>query len=125
MRISDWSSDVCSSDLRVLLGDRETGCTEQAGGEVLVAGDVDRDRARLRGHRGADPLGVHTLAELDQRVLVEPDPRDVARHGLVDDGLGGGSEGGALGPLDAGLERGLPVEEIGRASWRERVCQYV
>ena len=95
---------------RLLLGHRQAGRAEQTGGQVLVGGDVDRDRAGLRRHRGADALGVHALAELHQRVLVQADPRDVARDRLVDDRLGGGPEGGALGAQDEGVELGLEVE---------------
>src|SRR3546814_4317623 len=65
MRISDWSSDVCSSDLQSPVA---------AAGDHLV-GAVDAARLHLR--RRLDP--------------------------------------GAA----------LPLDEIGRASCRERVCQYV
>jgi hypothetical protein len=40
------------------------------------------------------------LAELDEGVLVEPDPRDVAGDRLVDDGLRGRAERRALRPAD-------------------------
>src|SRR3546814_9346454 len=60
MRISDWSSDVCSSDLD----------------EALAPGHLDDDV-------GAQPSAI------------------------------------AIDDADLGLEK------IGRASWRERVCQYV
>src|SRR3546814_10195448 len=83
MRISDWSSDVCSSDLDARSGD------ESRNGDVQVADVVVQRRAEL----------------LD---LVLPDA-DLA------------------GP-DAELEeavREVANEEIGRASCRERVCQYV
>src|SRR3546814_6842074 len=72
MRISDWSSDVCSSDL------------EQLG------------PGRRAGHLAA---GADSAAVLDLR---PPDRR--AQH-------------------QAGL--GMMNMEIGRASCRERVCQYV
>ena len=94
----------------VLLRDREAGGAEQPGGEVLVGGDVDRDRGGRRGHRGADPLGVDALAELDQGVLVEPDPGDVPRDRLVEDRLGRGAERRALGAQDEVLELLVPVE---------------
>ena len=95
---------------RLLLGHRQAGRTEQPGGEVLVGGHVDGDRAGGRGHGGADPLLVHALAELHQRVLVEPDPGDVAGDGLVEDRLRGGAERGALRAQDERLELGVPVE---------------
>src|SRR3546814_8235583 len=71
MRISDWSSDVCSSDLR------ETEPEEAKGARL---GNSDRGRAGLRVIDEV-PIAVHT-----RRIL----------HA-----------------------------QIGRASCRERVCQYV
>src|SRR3546814_8100524 len=68
MRISDWSSDVCSSDLRA------------AGG----LGREEIEQLRARADVGAVQLGVAAAA---------------AAHG--------------------------DEAEIGRASCRERVCQYV
>src|SRR3546814_5852686 len=80
MRISDWSSDVCSSDL----GNQSRLAAEQM---------------RSTGNVEDQPVGG-----------VERDERRVARAALRDPvepcGVGGGVE-------------------IGRASWRERVCQYV
>src|SRR3546814_2390711 len=75
MRISDWSSDVCSSDL--------------AGDEILVSDSVYRPTRRFCDHV-PKRLGVKTIYY---------DP-------LI---------GGAIASLI----------KIGRASCRERVCQYV
>src|SRR3546814_1010708 len=57
MRISDWSSDVCSSDLHVR-PDRslrhpfhDRGRPED-GGAFLVAGDDEAERARMMGNLG-------------------------------------------------------------------------
>ncbi len=94
----------------LLLGHRQPGRAEQPGGEVLVGGDVDGDRAGGRGHRRPDPLLVDALAELDQRVLVEPDPGDVARDRLVEDRLGRRPERRALGTQDERLQLRVPVE---------------
>src|SRR3546814_20668116 len=71
MRISDWSSDVCSSDL-----------------------------ARPR------PLGLVLVQALTAR-------REIESAGIVDTA---GLPGLRLQPA---------IEQIGRASGRERVCQYV
>src|SRR3546814_9208206 len=79
MRISDWSSDVCSSDLH-----RDKGI----GGAV-----TDMNDHRDREHGSGRQIG------LDEQ---QPE-RDAERCGAVDQ------------------ER----PEIGRASCRERVCQYV
>src|SRR3546814_3666981 len=84
MRISDWSSDVCSSDL--VVGGWGQGCT------LLV-------------RRCPEPAGAATTS-------------DNRGHGGRDQQRGGDR-----------LERGdtgvAPDCEIGRASCRERVCQYV
>src|SRR3546814_1910236 len=79
MRISDWSSDVCSSDLAV----------------ALHPGDRLRDRRAALVQALGDPGAQRDDVLLDQ---------------LVD-----GSQV-HLGGVD---------QEIGRASCRERVCQYV
>src|SRR3546814_1997207 len=70
MRISDWSSDVCSSDLR----------TRRAGGGRGAGG-----RAGAAAHHGGD-TGIQRLLD---------------------------------------LLRADEMDKIGRASCRERVCQYV
>src|SRR3546814_4569408 len=84
LRISDWSSDVCSSDLALILLEALEG---------LGAGkDVGRDLRLRRPRPRLDHLG----------------------QGLL---LVGGI---AFHHLDQ-----VGDEEIGRASCRERVCQYV
>ena len=45
---------------------REARRIEEAVGQLLVRRDVHRDAARPAGHRGADPLLVDALAELDE-----------------------------------------------------------
>src|SRR3546814_7130338 len=75
MRISDWSSDVCSSDLT----------------DGIVRHHVDDAQA-------------HEGGEADRR------PAVVGEH----------QEGAAVGD-----EAAVQGDEIGRASCRERVCQYV
>src|SRR3546814_21066092 len=84
MRISDWSSDVCSSDLTC---------------------------AQSRGHRVPHQLSVAS----------------------VDNGWPHGSKGIAVwratlervAAFEFGQPDGAIENEIGRASCRERVCQYV
>src|SRR3546814_5202766 len=79
MRISDWSSDVCSSDL---LGERlldlaesaalEEGAARQAQGTRLVFG-LDR------GNQGGGVIGQQPLRERKGR-LAQAVPREVADH---------------------------------------------
>src|SRR3546814_2121727 len=86
MRISDWSSDVCSSDLRVLDVDRRAAA---------------KDALAQRGdHLGALDHLADGQATLGTAIDLGDDA--ILRH--VDEATG---------------------QEIGRASCRERVCQYV
>src|SRR3546814_1860636 len=98
MRISDWSSDVCSSDL-----------LEHQGG-------IRRDRAAGRAR-----LAVAEFARDPQLVLAAHRHQlhafGPARRHLLQ------REHGRLAALVRTVE--LRTVEIGRASWRERVCQYV
>src|SRR3546814_17933668 len=103
MRISDWSSDVCSSDLLGLLGGQR--------------GHVERI-----GDRTARQVGRHLLGDLQRHLLlrlrrrgaevrcgddrVEPEPPVL------------------LGRLDGEDVEPRAADKSGRASWRERVCQY-
>src|SRR3546814_9453674 len=80
MRISDWSSDVCSSDLDENL---------HVGEQYLAALEMVEQAARRRDQH-VDPAIEPLL------LLGKGDAADQERHG-----------------------------EIGRASCRERVCQYV
>src|SRR3546814_4767717 len=89
MRISDWSSDVCSSDLTIgsdlvrRLGALDLGALRAMDGETLTV--------------AATKAGFAPQGTIDGHVL----PRQV---------------------IDT-FDRG--EQEIGRASCRERVCQYV
>src|SRR3546814_13370210 len=87
MRISDWSSDVCSSDLWPCL----------RGG---VCGKQDPDRSSRRWWKGR--------FRLRSRLPMNPGPES---------GPGRGD--------DCSVPRGGVDLQIGRASCRERVCQYV
>src|SRR3546814_11892698 len=100
MRISDWSSDVCSSDLWPdnHLGDRD---------DIVMVGQQQElfDALKALGKQivvvltNGRPLAVNTVAE-QANALIE--------------GWYGGEQGGTA-----------MADEIGRASCRERVCQYV
>src|SRR3546814_16882966 len=109
MRISDWSSDVCSSDLIGF----ENGQVGHGGSAIL----------KLSKKKGAEALPRH------------PDSSPIAglcfrqgSLGLSNDRL----EGVAFMHCDIGQDlaiqfdtRKLQTVQIGRASCRERVCQYV
>src|SRR3546814_6521525 len=98
MRISDWSSDVCSSDLHmVCLDQTRAGFNAEA-----WTADVTLDLPDL--HTGTD-----------RRVEFFGIGFEIVGH-LIFSGEGIGVEPLELQPWKA---------EIGRASCRERVCQYV
>src|SRR3546814_7620563 len=92
MRISDWSSDVCSSDLQRLGFDKPPAPT------------LDTLRQLQRRHTAEFPF--ETLSTL----LGQPVPIDLksVERKVFEQGRGG-----------------YCYEQIGRASCRERVCQYV
>src|SRR3546814_15902034 len=132
MRIRDWSSDVCSSDLPLqteILGRSVTShtlriedCLVRPKGSIVRVLHVEQLALELRGimsakrtgNGDAGALGEHGIAIDDD--LVEPllaiadmvpVPIAIAEVGVI---------------IDLHLIAG---PEIGRASWRERVCQYV
>src|SRR3546814_14535617 len=120
MRISEWSSDVCSSDLIIVihLHDDAPGCrTEQYGRQPAQS-------------RQFESLHVYfysswTIANnLDQR---RESIHRHRRHGFVFP-----TTRSAGDRITAGMSRRSAVEfhdaghvEIGRASCREGVCKYV
>src|SRR3546814_19956612 len=100
MRISDWSSDVCSSDLRI--------------------GELSRGYATDR--KGLLPSASRRRRDLESRDGIE----EVTQARLIVGGKRGRAEHrdrrrDVLHPLLA-LLRGQ--DKIGRASGRESVCKY-
>src|SRR3546814_6053973 len=100
MRISDWSSDVCSSDLLVAVAEATAaGRDPRVLGETLIASlrdaflatmgapdrrlpDADRDRAAALGSRlGAAGLtrALEVLGEALVELAKKPDPRKIGR----------------------------------------------
>src|SRR3546814_6528795 len=106
MRISDWSSDVCSSDLR----GREADNQHRGPDIVDILREIDRhDAAGTKEHRDlAREIG--RVAGLDESRR-QPAAGDAAEVGYQ---------------IDGGERQAEALEvQIGRASCRERVCQYV
>src|SRR3546814_5021070 len=100
MRISDWSSDVCSSDLVVeepahVRGDRRREIAACLRGLYRVGPGRQPVQPHIHG-----PQAIHAFRE---NAVVEDDQRVV-------DGCTSLSE---------------CIAEIGSASWWESVCQYV
>src|SRR3546814_15819617 len=117
MRISDWSSDVCSSDLR--LGGRSI--YDPAVIVVLIAVSRFDEINAAYGRNVGD-----TLLEAIGRRLSRMVDDDDGESTLVSR-LGGAEFAIALsGPVTLAEASFLAQRvEIGRASCRERVCQYV
>src|SRR3546814_11865273 len=99
MRISDWSSDVCSSDL-FEIGFALTG---EADDEIARDGDVGARRTDALDHLQIGFDAVAAVHRGEDAVATRLHRQVEEGHQLVD----------------------LAMREIGRASGRERVCQSV
>src|SRR3546814_14440015 len=97
MRISDWSSDVCSSDLEAL---ETTGLADSA----------DKP-AGVLAHGQKQWLEIGMLLVQNADVLLLDEPVAGMSHEEREE--------------TGNLLRRIGGQQIGRASCRERVCQYV
>src|SRR3546814_13722358 len=124
MRISDWSSDVCSSDLELLRSQpdlaRSTAVEELLRFCSPVAcGAVRRLTAAVELHgvtlpRGSTLLGMLTSANRDESPLPEPDLLDLTRDPTPHLAFAFGAHLRICQRLASG-----------RAAGRERVCKAV
>src|SRR3546814_2478143 len=79
MRISDWSSDVCSSDLRARL--RQQLAVVLARGEQAVAEVGRQDQHRRHAERGTgQAAGVALHAGRGQRLVASSEERRVGKE---------------------------------------------
>src|SRR3546814_7523022 len=107
MRISDWSSDVCSSDLLARTAKDAAQFEERfwSGGNLADLYESVRRDPNVRGEAAVFVAGYEEFVR--QQTSGKADPDDVL----------------------AAVQRQLRVahtrEEIGRESCRGRVCQYV
>src|SRR3546814_14737990 len=110
MRISDWSSDVCSSDLE----------------RPVVAPRVEAVAALAVGQQH-QPSVLHCVDLIEfiaaDILLHQHDIGALRRPGACADGLF--LEGQLLPRPHRHRDAVDLAGEIGRAWWRERVCQYV
>src|SRR3546814_19670124 len=116
---SYWSSDVCLSDLALVQLD--DGRVVEASVAGVHEEGVEGGRLRAEGGRGAG-MACRRLRQL--QVLVhhgggETGPVVAVGHRGLDNA--GHRVVVQHGPAGA---RGLGADQIGRASWRERGCQY-
>src|SRR3546814_12108785 len=122
MRISDWSSDVCSSDLRPLVELAPAAITDLDRTIARYAEAFIPERATLQVGIGAVPEAV--MANLRSH-------RDLSIHsGMLGDSAAELVECGAVTNVYKEVDPGVMVTgaligKIGRASCRERVCEYV
>src|SRR3546814_11438274 len=115
MRISDWSSDVCSSDL---VG----GAEGDEGGDVEAAHPDDVEAGLVGGE--AELPGI-VVAE--SRLGLDADPRQQRAQFLQDAAFGDRQDQGLVGGQGAGAPQASGVEgrgKIGRAAVRERMGRY-
>src|SRR3546814_19317783 len=110
MRISDWSSDVCSSDL-----------VQALGGSVIVQRHFDPedwlrlvDRHRVTTSFSA-PTPIRRVVDLPDEVRARYDTSSLTS--LL--------ANAAPWPFELKKKYVERLNETGRASCRERVCQYV
>src|SRR3546814_5695983 len=116
MRISDWSSDVCSSDLYIVT--RILGGDWPEGNRVPSENELTRELSvsRMTVHRALRELTTEGWLERVQGAgtfVAPPKPQSE-----VLDIRNIAEEIAARGHRHSAVE-------IGRASWRDRVCQYV
>src|SRR3546814_18480160 len=113
MRISDWSSDVCSSDLKIL--------SEGDGADV-----VEALQQWCEGEDEDDCFQARVIEERRQRLCQQCDNRGGAQPAQQTEGPGGIIVTALrFLVLDQRQLKAELAEQIGRASCRERVCQYV
>src|SRR3546814_12523191 len=115
MRISDWSSDVCSADLNPAgVVNVNSGADPQVGAVLTTDPDVD-----MVTFTGSTPTGRAIMAAASstlKKVFLE---------------LGGKSAAILLDDADFGTDAMIPAfsmvthggQELGRACGRERMCQ--
>src|SRR3546814_14668159 len=141
MRISDWSSDVCSSDLTTASVSSSGRTVSSAISRSATTGFLSRSRStvssappeicrarwpasstrsnRLETLSMQSSTVTRATSELQTHQFRE---RAAARTMARESQFPGGSSAGPLAPLRSNA---YSREKIGSASWWERGCQYV
>src|SRR3546814_8731991 len=110
MRISDWSSDVCSSDLRMDLNQSSSSDVKKINTIEDLFDDIDfkplTDGLGFHGSQKADEAFKNARQQVINRASparqMQPSEHPFTTH-----------------------QKGMSAKEIGRASCREKVGQYV
>src|SRR3546814_19019229 len=119
MRISDWSSDVCSSDLE---GRQGGGIAPETGGKPPLREGRPSRRVAPMLHPSPPAAFACRPEESRGRDLAEPESPTRSCFQRDRDRI---VHAGAFRRLKYKTQVFVYHEEIGRASCRERVCQYV
>src|SRR3546814_13758156 len=122
MRISDWISDVCSSDLRPVRNRAADALTGQfavasAGPAPHIHAMSKIDKADAQWREELDPSQYHVLREAGTEHAFTGKYWNNHDHGIYRCA----GCGAVLFTSDTKFDSG----KLGRASCRERVCQYV
>src|SRR3546814_13583640 len=112
MRISDWSSDVCSSDLQTVYADLD----------VSVIDELPPGRTPIQTVVLSNEKRDEVLARIAEACRQQPQTYWVCTLIEESDELDAEAAEATANKLRADLS-GVRVGQIGRASWWERVCQ--
>src|SRR3546814_16478825 len=128
MRISDWSSDVCSSDLNARAG--LASVVDPS--DIIIPYGADSDKiinyeVGLKGSWLNGKLTANLAAYLIDWTDIQVQANRVSDSVQFATNIGGARSRGFEFEITAVPTSGLTIgiNEIGRATCRERVCQYV
>src|SRR3546814_15355483 len=123
MRISDWSSDVCSSDLAQAKADLCAAASEAEGMDnalLLVVGYTDSTGSQELNQALSEKRAGGVVNYLQQACGWKP------YRMLTPTGMAEADPTASNDTVEGKAQsRRVAVNKIGRASCRERVCQYV
>src|SRR3546814_12693742 len=120
MRISDWSSDVCSSDLRQTMS-VQSGIVENVRDDAQTLSQIVAKSQGAEGSLAAQQATNQLLALATKQQF---QLQNLMAAQFRTDSLAAARRTQSAREARARTTRFLG-DEIGRASWRERVCQYV